>query len=438
MNEANETYPTAQTAGHSPYLLWLIWIMWLPFLYPAFVELFQAHPAALVLIAYFAGITLFLAVYMWTTLRNARNLLAPSPPGASTAVTVWVPLAVLIVLSLLLASGYGRDWFDLFILTSACAAGCLRPHQAAPVIAALALLVALMLALRLKDSNVFDIGQTAIFVIAVGVVTMVLRRTVIIDRALRAAREEIARLAVTNERLRIARDLHDLLGHNLSLIALKSELAGRLLTAAPERAATEIGDVEQVARTTLDEVREAVAAYRQPALAGELQAAGELVAAAGIDFHYEGDERTRGSLPPAIEATLAWAIREGVTNVIRHSRAQRCTVRVTHGAEAGVEIIDDGAHQPVTPAVPPQGKDACSDGGGNGLRGLAERVAILGGRCEATLLPEKGFRLAVVVPLAQDSRGVETPSKTANVLPAQAAGREELANEELNRGRRQG
>src|SRR5215469_3712931 len=196
MKEANETNPTVQTAGYSPYLLWLIWIMWLPFLYPAFVELFQAHPAALVLIAYLAGITLFIAVYMWMTLHNARNLLAASTPGASSPLRIWVPMAVLIVLSLFLAPGYGRDWFDVFILTSACAAGCLRPRQAALVIAALASLVVLILALRLKDYNFFDIGQTAIFVIAVGVVTMVLRRTVVTDRELRAAREEIAHLAV--------------------------------------------------------------------------------------------------------------------------------------------------------------------------------------------------------------------------------------------------
>ena len=173
MQEANETHPTVQTAGYSPYLLWLIWILWLPFLYPALVELFQAHPAAPLLIAYLAGITLFIAVYMWATLRNARQLLAPSPPAASTPVTAWDPLAVLMVLCLLLTPGYGRDWFDVFILTSACAAGCLRPRQAAPVIAALALLVALILALRLNDANLFDIGQTAIFVIAVGVNSLI-------------------------------------------------------------------------------------------------------------------------------------------------------------------------------------------------------------------------------------------------------------------------
>ncbi len=96
--------------------------MWLPFLYPAFEELFQAHPATPVLIAYLAGIMLFIAVYMWTTLRNTRILLAPSQPGASSPLTVWIPLTVLIVMSLLLTPGYGKDWFDVFILTSACAA----------------------------------------------------------------------------------------------------------------------------------------------------------------------------------------------------------------------------------------------------------------------------------------------------------------------------
>ena len=438
MQNANGTHSTIQTAGHSPYLLWLIWIAWLPFLYPAFVELFQAHPAAPLLIVYLVGITLFIMVYMWTTLRNARNLFAPSPPIASTPMTVWGPLAVLIVLSLLLTPGYGKDCFDVFILTSGCAAGCLRPRQAAPVITALALLLVLILTLRLKDSNLFDIGQTAIFVIAVGVVTMVLRRTIVTDRALRAVREEIARLAITNERLRIARDLHDLLGHNLSLIALKSELAGRLVMAAPERATSEINDIEHVARTTLEEVREAVSAYRRPTLASELLAARELLAAAGIDLHYEGEERTRESLSPAIEATLAWAIREGVTNVIRHSRAHRCIVRVTHGAEIGVEIIDDGAHQPVTPVLQLQGKDAISRSSGNGLRGLAERVASLGGRCEATLLPVRGFRLVVVVPLAENSRDVETSETYLSAQPEQTALREEPTDEEWHARRKHG
>lgn len=243
---------------------------------------------------------------------------------------------------------------------------------------------------------------------------MILVQSVVTTRELRAAREELTRLAVTTERLRIARDLHDLLGHNLSLIALKSELAGRLVTLAPERAAAEIGDVEQVARTTLQEVREAVAAYRQPTITSELHAAKELLAAAAIDFDYQGDEEAISGLSPAIEAILAWAIREGVTNVIRHSHARHCIIRMTHTTqEAGVEIIDDGATTAV-PFLTQEAKASTTVGsGGSGLRGLAERVVALGGRCEAGLLPSGGFRLAVVVPLAWKRRVVGEVSESA-------------------------
>ncbi len=232
------------------------------------------------------------------------------------------------------------------------------------------------------------------------------------SRELRSAREEIARLAVTNERLRIARDLHDLLGHNLSLIALKSELARRLLTVAPERAATEISDIETVARTTLQEVREAVASYRQPTLASELQGAQEILAAAGIAYRYEGDAEIIATLPASIEAALSWVVREGVTNVIRHSRAHHCTIRLNRSSNTvRVEVIDDGSGVPLTVT-----STGSLTGSGNGLRGLSERVSALGGSCEVGPRKEGGFRLAVALPLARDER------RTVQSLPAQHTG----------------
>ncbi len=225
-----------------------------------------------------------------------------------------------------------------------------------------------------------------------------------------AAREEATHLAVMTERLRIARDLHDLLGHNLSLITLKSELAQRLAGSASERLAAEIGDIEQVARTTLQEVREAVSNYRQPTLSNELHGAQEILAAAGIACRYESNGGNRDNesdietFPTAVEAVLAWAIREGVTNVIRHSHAHSCTIHVTRiGEHASVEIIDDGTGNANTSAD--QSEDASSahsrERGGNGLRGLAERVAALGGRFDAKPGIAGGFRLEVAVPLAQ-------------------------------------
>ncbi len=210
-----------------------------------------------------------------------------------------------------------------------------------------------------------------------------------ISQKLRIAREEIARLAVTAERLRIARDLHDLLGHNLSLIALKSELAGRLLAIQPERAEREIKDIEQVARTTLQEVREAVSSYRRAILTSELNAAHDILRAAGIAYEFEGDEEVIKDATLAVEATLSWAVREGVTNVIRHSRARHCLIRLTSEKQAiSIEIIDNGT-----------ASSGGSSNGGNGLRGLAERVMELGGRFAAAPCAGGGFRLAISVPL---------------------------------------
>jgi two-component system sensor histidine kinase DesK len=275
--------------------------------------------------------------------------------------------------------------------------------RAAQLLIALALLEAAVG--WLTALGLFQIGQAVIYVIVVGAVTMSMVRFSLTRRELRLAREEIARLAVTNERLRIARDLHDLLGHNLSLIALKSELARRLLAVAPERAASEISDIEDVARTTLQEVREAVASYRQPTLASELQAAQEILAAAGIAYRYEGDAGISATLPSTVEAVLSWALREGVTNVIRHSRAHQCTVRVKQGSyDICVEVIDNGS------GTPPGALPTATPAGSNGLRGLTERVTALGGHCEARPYDKsgRGFRLAVWVPLAQRHQDAKT------------------------------
>jgi two-component system sensor histidine kinase DesK len=223
---------------------------------------------------------------------------------------------------------------------------------------------------------------------------------------LRAARDEIARLAVMNERLRIARDLHDLLGHNLSLITLKSELAGRLLSIAPQRAAAEIHDIENVARTTLQEVREAVASYRLPTLASELHAAQEILTAAGIAYRYEGDEQLLENLPAGIEAVLSWTVREGITNVVKHSRAHQCLISLRRDSKhIYVEISDDGT-----------GDSNDSSHVGNGLRGLAERVTALGGHFEAGPRAGSGFSLSTSIPINQKSQNSQN---TANqtVIP---------------------
>jgi two-component system, NarL family, sensor histidine kinase DesK len=214
------------------------------------------------------------------------------------------------------------------------------------------------------------------------------------NQQLSQAREQIARLAVGEERLRFARDLHDLLGHSLSVIALKSELAGRLIKTTPGLAAHEVEDIEKVARDALREVREAVTGYRQPTLAAELAGAHEALTAAGIDDRVDQDHVP---LPPALEAVIAWTVREGVTNVMRHSRAKRCSIRITNkGGQATVEVIDDGRGGMPQP--------------GSGLRGLEERVRERGGTLTAEPLPHEGFRLRVTLPVREVLAPIDTVS----------------------------
>jgi two-component system sensor histidine kinase DesK len=221
----------------------------------------------------------------------------------------------------------------------------------------------------------------------VGIAAVAGRLLVEANQKLSQAREQIARLAVGEERLRFARDLHDLIGHSLSVIALKSELAGRLIKSSPGLAGHEVEDIEKVARDALREVREAVAGYRQPTLAAELAGAHEALMAAGIEFHVDQEH---APLTPAVEAVLAWTVREGVTNVMRHSQAKRCAIRISsRDGHITVEVVDNGRGGTLE--------------AGSGLRGLRERVLERGGTLTAEPLPHEGFRLRVTLPLAQAS-----------------------------------
>jgi two-component system, NarL family, sensor histidine kinase DesK len=188
--------------------------------------------------------------------------------------------------------------------------------------------------------------------------------------------------------VRIARDLHDLLGHSLSLIVLKSELARRLADRDPARAVTEIGDIESVARSSLADVREAISGYRRRDLGEELDGARAVLAAAGVDTTV----RMAGApLPEAADGVFGWAVRESVTNVIRHARASRCVIEVRRDSdEAVLEVRDNGRAK--RKHVP-----------GNGLNGLSERVAAEGGTMESGPLPGGGFRVAVRVPVGSAS-----------------------------------
>jgi two-component system sensor histidine kinase DesK len=196
---------------------------------------------------------------------------------------------------------------------------------------------------------------------------------------LTAARTEVARLAAENERTRIARDLHDLLGHSLTTITVKAGLARRLAERGqPDRALAEIGEVERLSRRTLADVRSAVSGQRDIRLAGELATARELLRAAGISAELPGSVDI---VDPALSELFGWIVREGVTNVVRHSRASRCVITL---GPRSIEIADDG-------------RGGNSDGGsGTGLTGLRERVAVAGGTVSAGG-DDRGWRLRVEV-----------------------------------------
>jgi len=260
------------------------------------------------------------------------------------------------------------------------------------------------------------------------------RRNVLFFK-LNQARAELARMAVAEERLRISRDLHDLLGHSLSLIALKSELAGRTIESDPPRAAREIAELEAVARRSLTEVRQAVTGYRQPSLAAELAAARRMLASAGIDCRVDAPRSY--DLPPDVDALLAWTVREASTNIVRHSGALHATIRVeVTDASASADLTDDGAGPPAARPAPGAGAGAAGPASatglasatgpasgtgpagaaaGSGLAGLAERASRLGGTLLAGAGRHGGFRVRVTVPLpAADAHGrPESPAATA-------------------------
>jgi two-component system sensor histidine kinase DesK len=225
---------------------------------------------------------------------------------------------------------------------------------------------------------------TALFPMIIGAGNTFFAERNRMNQKLRKANEEIEHLATVAERERIARDLHDVLGHTLSVITLKSELAGKLMERDPERAGKEIREVEQISRQAMSDVRDAIRGYRSKGLAAELALAKSTLETAGVTV--QCDAATTMKLPAVQETVLSLAVREAVTNVVRHAGARSCRMRLEQqNGSCRLEIQDDGR--------------GSSNGEGNGLKGMRERVEMLGGTLQRST--ESGTTLTITLPVKE-------------------------------------
>ncbi|SHH99353.1 sensor histidine kinase [Streptomyces sp. 3214.6] len=357
----------------------ILWIgVWLVFLSSPVHDLVSGHHSTGGAVAGWLGLAVFVALYLSLLLRDMGA--TPYPPKLIAAL-----IGSMAVLATVLCLTLGSPWLGLYCYVSV-ACGMVLPLRVAfwtiPATGAVLLLVGL----RTDEEEALNLLLLVLLIgFAMTGVSQLVRTTV----ELRKARATVAQLAANEERLRLARDLHDLLGHSLSLITLKSELAGRMLPDHPDKAAQQVADIEQVSRQALVDVREAVTGYRRPRLAAELAGAQVALTAAGITAAIPAEPDLDG-VPEDTESALAWALREAITNVVRHSGAARCTVDLVRrqtldGPVVELSVEDDG----------PGG--GSGKGPGNGLTGLTERLEKAGGTLEAGRV-KRGFRLTARVP----------------------------------------
>ncbi|MFC8290797.1 sensor histidine kinase [Streptomyces sp. NPDC057242] len=329
-----------------------------------------------------------LGLLAFNTLYIAIVLRAFDPRAREAPLTWWL-LGALAALTFGLATGYGREWLLLFPLLGLAVGAVVRRGRLLsritfPLVAGVAAVT------FWRDGwDSFGVVYGTFISVMVTAAILALNETV---RQLRATREELARTAVEKERLRFSRDLHDLLGHTLSVVVVKSEAARRLAPHDLDAALAQVADIESVGRQALTEIREAVTGYREGSLAAELDRARDALSSAGIEPVVR---RSGPLLEPAAEALFGWVVRESVTNAVRHSGASRCVVEISGSdGRARLTVTDDGRNggpgpQAAGPAHAP----------GSGLRGLRERLAAAGGTLESGPVPDGGFRVVAELPV---------------------------------------
>jgi two-component system, NarL family, sensor histidine kinase DesK len=345
--------------GWSP----LLWVLYLGFF---FIDPIASHASAKIWLLDLGGASVFILLYLGLFFLECPRSLAH--------------IAGMVVLGLLfqrINDGAGT----FFIFAAAMLPFCVETQLAAviglAIIGTLGAVEGLLLHI-----NSWTLFFCSLFPVLVGAGNTFFAERNRMNRKLRKANEEIEHLAKVAERERIARDLHDVLGHTLSVITLKSELAGKLIDRDPQRAGKEILEVSEISRQALSEVRDAIRGYRAKGLAAELAQAKSTLEIAGLSV--QCDAATTVKLPAMQESVLSLAVREAVTNVVRHAQARTCRLRLEQqNGSCQLEIQDDGR--------------GSSNGEGNGLRGMRERVEMLGGTLQRT--NDSGTTLTITLPL---------------------------------------
>ncbi len=352
--------------GWSP----LLWVFYLGFF---FISPIMDHASPKLWLLDGLGAVVFLFLYFGLfVLQNPRGL---------------VHIAGMVLLGLLFQPINGGAC-TFFIFAAAMLPFCVE-SQAAAIAGLLAIGMVGAIEGLLLHIGGWTLFYSALFPVIIGAGNTFFAERNRMNRRLRKANDEIEHLAKVAERERIARDLHDVLGHTLSVIILKSELAGKLMDRDPQRAGDEIREVEQISRQALSEVRDAIRGYRSRGLEAELAQAKSTLETAGVRVTYEA---ARVPLPALQESVLSMAVKEAVTNVVRHAQARNCSLRLERqNGNCCLEIEDDGR------------------GGvqseGNGLRGMRERVEMLGGTLRRE--SQAGTRLSITLPLKEVAPEIE-------------------------------